>query len=463
MLKSFSVALILLLTAVVSSGQKPAQDASAPSRKKSDQTTIQNRIDLEKERAALQKEIGNVKRSLDETHQHQRESLAQLANLQRKLSLRQAAILNTNAQVKFIHRDMNESGQESINLQRDLDTLRARYAANIVSAYKSRSSYDYLSFIFSATSFNDALIRIQYFRSYQAYRKEEADNMLYADGLLRGKINALNTARLEKGEMLKKQHNDLIIIEKEKNKETVVVKNLTSKEKELEQQMATRQRQDRKLASAIATAIKHAKTVSGNLASRDAVLVPKAVPGGGVPVINTAPQERKRETRNSIAADPVSKEGTKETKSTPVYKGLPTVSNEPDIRMSESFEKHRGHLRWPVGSASVAMHFGLHVYPNGLKGFNQGLTITISAGSPVTAVFDGEVQAVFPVEDVEAVIIRHGKYFTVYSNLSTVSVVKGEQVKSGQVLGHVADIGQLEFLLSDEKDHMFDPEKWLKQ
>ena len=92
---------------------------------------------------------------------------------------------------------------------------------------------------------------------------------------------------------------------------------------------------------------------------------------------------------------------------------------------------------------------------------NNTITIDVNAGAAVKAVFEGVVTSVFSVGDVNAVIIRHGKYFTTYSNLSTVSVSKGDQVKTAQIIGRVGEIGQLEFVLSDEKDHMFDPERWL--
>src|ERR1700730_19353230 len=101
------------------------------------------------------------------------------------------------------------------------------------------------------------------------------------------------------------------------------------------------------------------------------------------------------------------------------------------------------------------MRYGPHEYIKGLVHNNQGITIESAAGTSVTAVFDGDVQSVFNVGDVSAVMIRHGKYFTTYSNLSTISVSKGQQLRTGQIIGRVADIGQLEFILSDEKDHMF--------
>jgi murein DD-endopeptidase MepM/ murein hydrolase activator NlpD len=109
------------------------------------------------------------------------------------------------------------------------------------------------------------------------------------------------------------------------------------------------------------------------------------------------------------------------------------------------------------------MRFGPHEYLKGITHNNQGITIETSPGTSVKAVFKGEVQSVFNVGDVSAVMIRHGKYFTTYSNLESVSVTKGQEVNTGQVLGKLAEIGQLDFVLSDEKDNLFDPEKWLSK
>ena len=109
------------------------------------------------------------------------------------------------------------------------------------------------------------------------------------------------------------------------------------------------------------------------------------------------------------------------------------------------------------------MTFGRHEYMKNIWHDNQGITIECPVGTSVTAVFEGTVSIIFNVGDVMAVMVRHGKYFTTYSNLSAVSISKGQLVKTGQQLGVVADIGQLEFVLSDDKDHLFDPEKWLRK
>jgi len=146
-----------------------------------------------------------------------------------------------------------------------------------------------------------------------------------------------------------------------------------------------------------------------------------------------------------------------------VKSGAKTVfTSEEDLHLSGYFEKYKHQMPWPV-SGTLSMTFGLHEYIKGIVHNNIGVTIDAQPGAAVKAVFEGEISVIFSVGDVQALMIRHGKYFTTYSNLSTVSVTKGEKVKTGQIIGRVADIGQLEFVLSDEKGRNYDPEQWLKR
>ena len=418
------------------------------------QAPVQSRSDLEKERAAIQKEIEDVKRSLDETHKNKRETLGQLALLQRRLRLRESAIQNINAQINVIQGDMNESWREILKLRRELDTLRIQYAESIVFAYKNRSSYDFLNFIFSATSFNDAVKRIEYLKSYRAYREERAENIRRTQDLLQGKIDGLKVTRLEKDEVLKKQNKERAILEDEKKEKDAVVTKLKSQEKELKKEMIAKQKQDQKLSGAIAAAIKRARDVAIKEAKRKDAADKASAAASEKSA--TARANRPAATNNNTAPDNT-------VTMTPIKSASKTVfTSDEDMHLSGNFLKNKGHLPWPV-SGTVSMAYGPHEYIKGIIHNNQGVTIDVSPGAAVKAVFDGEVGSVFNVGDVQAVVIRHGQYFTTYSNLSTVSVTKGEQVKTGQIIGRVGEINQLEFLISDEKDHMFDPEKWLRR
>jgi septal ring factor EnvC (AmiA/AmiB activator) len=436
MLKSFFLSLVLISSVFFSHAQQPAQ------------TAVQNRSELEKERAAIQKEIEEVKSSLDETKKNKKETLGQLTLLQRKLRLRESAIQNINSQINFIQGDMNDSWRQILKLRNELDTLRRQYAESVVYAYKNRSSYDFLNFIFSATSFNDAVRRVAYLKSYRAYREERADNISKTQLLLQSKIDGLKVSRQEKDDVLKKQNKEREILEVEKKEKDAVVSGLQSREKELKKEMNAKQKQDNILSSSIAAALRRARDLAIKEAKKkdaetriNATTAKAANPVGG----------------NNASTNPVTAPSETKTKTYSVFK------TSEDIRLSDNFEKNRGHLPWPVASGTIAMAFGLHEYIHGVVHNNPGITIETNAGTTVKTVFDGEVQYVFSVGDVDAVMVRHGKYFTTYSNLEGVTVTKGQQVKTGQTLGRVSSIGQLEFWLSDEKDHMLDPEKWLRR
>jgi septal ring factor EnvC (AmiA/AmiB activator) len=200
--------------------------------------------------------------------------------------------------------------------------------------------------------------------------------------------------------------------------------------------MAAKQRQDQRLNGAIAAALRRARDEA--IRETNTKKAAEAKTNAANPKENKASSPTNTATSTSLTPKTAAK--------------APTVfDSRADLAMSDNFEKNRGHLPWPVDAGNVSMHFGLQSYVN-LKYNNQGITIEAQQGTYVKAIFEGEVQSVFNVGDVNAVMLRHGKYFTTYSNLESVSI-----------LGRISEIGQLEFVLSDEKDHKFDPEKWLRR
>jgi septal ring factor EnvC (AmiA/AmiB activator) len=412
----------------------------------------QSRADLEKERAAIQQEIEQVKQTLDETHRNKRETLGQLALLQRRLHLRESAIRNINTQIDLIQGDMNESWREILKLRNELDTLRIQYSESIVFAYKNRSSYDFLNFIFSASTFNDAMRRIEYLKSYRAYREERAENIRNTQALLQSKIDGLRVTRAEKDDVLKKASKEKEMLDREKQEKDQVVSQLQSQEKELKKEMVTKQRQDQKLSGAIAAAVKRAR----DAAIKEATTRQRAE-------AEKEATEKAAATKTGRPDEPASTDASTPAKLNTVKSSSKSVfTSEEDVHLTGDFEKNKTHLPWPV-TGTISMAFGEHEYIPGVKHNNIGVTIDVTAGAAVKAVFKGVVQSVFSVGDVSAIMIRHGKYFTTYSNLSTVSVNKGDQVTTGQIIGRVGDIGQLEFVLSDENRRNYDPERWLRR
>ena len=143
-------------------------------------------------------------------------------------------------------------------------------------------------------------------------------------------------------------------------------------------------------------------------------------------------------------------------------------NSDADLKLSASFEGNRGRLPWPVDNGFVKIRFGAYsIEGTLLKGDNPGLTLGTQAGSTVKSVFDGEVVGVFNLGDGMAVTIKHGKYFTTYSNLTGVSVSKGSIVKTGQAIGKAGKDdegsgGQIDFILMIEARNV-NPEGWLRR
>jgi len=411
----------------------------------------QGKAELEKERAAIQKEIDDVKRSLDETKRNKKASLAQLNAVQKRLQLRQREINVINQQMNLIEGDINQGWRDITKLKKELDTLKLQYGKSVVYSYKNRSNYDFLNFIFSASSFNDALKRVSYLKSYRAYREEQANNIVRTQDQIQAKITSLNQSREQKSLVLKEEDKVKEKLEDEKREKDEVVNKLKAREKELMKEFADKKRQDIKISNAITVAINRAKAAAIAEAKKNAEIAAKNNAVTAAPVV-------KNNANNSNATTTAPKRVEK----------LSSFDADPAAKiLSDKFEFNRGKLPWPIESGRISMHFGPQTIPGtNLRTDNKFLTFETEAGKSVKVIFDGEVSLITYIGDVQAVIVRHGKYFTTYSNLSSVSVTKGQQVRTGQVLGKVAEkddnLGELELGISNDVNRSFDPEKWLR-
>ena len=413
----------------------------------------QNRSDLEQQRAEIQEEIAAVKRSLDQTKKNTKASLGQYNLLQKKLRLREAAINNINKQIDYIQDDISKSRNDVAKLTMDLDTLKMQYQKSVIYAYKNRNNYDFLNFIFSATSFNDALKRVAYLKSYRAYREQQSKNIVATQTLLKKKIGGLEQSRKEKDDVLAKQEKEKQELDAEKKEQAVVISKLKSREKELNRELTSKQKADNKLRASIKAAIDR----EIKLARAKALEDEKKAKAAAAKVAATKPAAEKP------ATDEPAKEEVAVVKKT---KSVFDESPAGEI-ISDNFEKNRGKLPWPIDKGNIKINFGRYSIPGTkLAGNNPGLTLETEQGGPVKAIFDGEVISVFDVEGESNVLIRHGKYFTTYGNLAGTTVTKGTKVKTGQVIGQAAanadGNGEIEFLLLLENKNL-DPAAWIRK
>jgi septal ring factor EnvC (AmiA/AmiB activator) len=420
----------------------------------------QDKNELEKKRKQTLQEIEVLNRQYNDIKKNQKQSIGQLTLIQNKIRLRNDVINTINKQVRAINGDINTSYLEMRRLKKDLDTLKMTYAHNVVYAYKNRSSYDFLNFLFSATNFNDAIRRIAYMKAYRSYRAEQLEVINKTELMYRDKITQLTNARKEKSAVLTDQSKEMGELVKDKEEQASVVNNLKKREKEINKDIATKKKQAQQLQASITAAI-----------NREIAAAKK--------------EAREREDklkRDKEAADKIAKENAKTNPSTtttaPATTAPVTRKEEPkkiesyleynkeDIALGNSFESSKGRLPFPVDNGYVSINFGSYTIPGTtIKGNQDFITIASPTGTSVKACFEGEVVSVFDVGGNTAVMIKHGKYFTTYSNLSSANVSKGQTVKTGQVIGRVGTNidgdGELNFVLARE-NQMINPSPWLR-
>lgn len=390
---------------------------------------------LEKERQNIQNEIKEIESNYNKVKGLKKESLAKLAILKKKLELQDRLIGNINKEIRNIDDDIYLSNLEIYRLQIQLDTLKAQYARSVVYAYKNTSNYDFLNFIFSAGSFNDAIKRISYLKTYRAYREEQVRAIKDRQKLISDKKQQLLTKQAQKKSALQNQRVQLNELASQKKEKDAVVNKLKSQEKQLSKEIAAKKKRDKQLQGQIAAIVRRE-------------------------VEKAKKEAEKANAKTNLTSGNVANKTVTKPKS---YLDL----NSKDVALNASFAKNKGGLPWPVDNGIVTIPYGPSTV-EGLSIDNPGITIsTPSAGQNVKAVFDGEVSAVSNLGDGMMITIRHGKYFTVYVNLSSVSVSKGSIVRTGQVIGKTGQAddgsgGQLDFFLMIETKNV-NPQPWLRR
>jgi len=433
------------------------------------------RSELEKRRNSLLHEIANTQQQLEETKKDRKATLGQLKALTAKLEARQKLINNINSELSHINGSINTSAEEIQKLNRNLDQLKAAYAQSIRYAYKHRVSQNMMAFLFSASDFNDAIRRMQYLRKYRDYRKKQAEKIRLAQAQLNRQIGILNTQKTEKGKLLQVEEVQKNEIQEETRETNQLVTELKGREKELVAQIQRNQRTAKKLEASIREQIrreieiarKKAEEEARRKAAEEALARKRAAEeearrkaaqaaanagnngngntyqaGSQTVTLNTGkpssgstggkPPVRESGSKPAASNEPASKPPAADVEK-PSYK----LSLTPDVQaVSNSFAANRGRLPWPVEKGFISGNYGRH--PNKLfpqvTEYNNGIDITTGEGSPVRTVFEGVVKTVTNIDGV-MVMISHGEYFTVYTNLSSASVRVGDKVNGRQVIG----------------------------
>ena len=381
----------------------------------------QTKKDLENKKKQLQNEIEYTNQLLAETKKNKKISLNQLVTLNKKKTVREELIYTINSEIKILNKQINQNNETIKGLQNEYVKLKNEYAKMIYYAYKNQDAYSRLMFVFASKDFEQAFMRLKYMQQYNDYRHKQAEIIIKSKRNLDEKVQGLETQKSSQRVLLSSEQAEKSNLNSEKTEKEQVFSKLQVQEGKLKKDLEKKKKDADKLQQAIQRVIQK-------------------------------------------ELEKIQKEAETENKPKPDKLLLTPESQQ----LSISFANNKNKLPWPVVKGIVSEHFGVHPHPlmPNIDINNNGIDITTSTGSLARAVFDGDVKAVVNMPGSgKFILIRHGEYLTIYSNLKDVYVKVGDKVKTKDNIGSILfDEDDSKTLLHFEiwKGQVkLDPESWL--
>jgi murein hydrolase activator len=370
-------------------------------------------LQQQKEKAA--KEIEITTRLLNQVQQKEKASLSRLQLINNNINQRNTIITNLNSEIKLYQEFIQNNILAVEVLSADLGKMKEEYARLVRMTYLQRSAGNPLLFLLSAENFNQAYRRLLYMRRYTSFRNTQAATMKTLQLLLNEKAENLEKLKETRQRLLEETRSETQKLAQEKNSQNRAIQELKRQQRDLRQKLEQQRRIERQLEREIQRLI----------------------------------EEEARKNREA---------------------GEPAYALTPgQMLVGENFEQNKQRLPWPVERGVITERFGIHRHPvlENVQVRNNGINIATEPGSKVRAVFDGDVSRVFGITGGNsAVIIRHGNFLTVYSNLREVTVKKGDRVSVGQTIGTVYTDTEddnksiLKFQIWRENQKL-NPEEWI--
>ena len=386
--------------------------------------SLQSQIDK------LQKEITTANKLLKETSKNKQATANEVALLNKKINQRKQLITAYNQRIAELDRLISNGEKNIKQMNGEIKKLRQEYAQMVTFAYKNRSSYDKLVFLFASDDFNQAFRRLRYIQQFSNARRNKVNQISEREKKVGQEVENNKKARLEQSNLLLDEKKQQDAMSKEKDELNGKIASLKKQEGKIQQDIKNKKQQSQKLQKKI-----------------DAIIA-----------------EEIRKAKEKAAKEAAANKGGKTNTSSNSVMALTPAEK----ALSNSFASNKGKLPWPTPQGMISSSFGKHAHPvsDKIVVTNNGIDIATPSGTMARAVFDGEVVSVSKITATNnVVIIRHGEYFTVYSNLESVSVSKGTKVKTKQNIGRIytdkdENKTELHFELYQAKDRK-DPAQWL--
>lgn len=405
---------------------------------------------LEARKAQIQKEIRENEALLQTVKKKEKTAVHVIVIQANKIKLKEKLINTTEKQAKLLSNDMYINQMKINKLKKELAVLKEDYAEMIVKSYKSRSEQSRAMFILSSENFLQAYKRAQYMKQYTSFRKMQGEEIKSKTNQLTGYNEKLDVQKTAKKKLIAENEKERLSLLKEKNEQQKLVNSIQKDKKKITSDIKKKQQETRAIERQIDRLIRAAIAEANRKAALEAAM-------------KKAEAEAKAgDTKAEI-----------KTRAKAIVSSAPAVSSSkivltPEAKIiADNFKANRGRLPFPVEKGFISLGYGNQPHPvfKTVTVHNSGVEITTEQGSNARAVFDGEVTSVMVLSPVnKAVMIQHGDYFTVYQNLSSVSVSKGDKVSRKQTIGKVRTSGEgktvIKFLILQNTTYN-NPTGWL--
>lgn len=444
--------------------------------------------DLQKKHFALQKQIAATERMLLTTKKDVRGQLHHLQLLDGQIEERRRYIETINGDVKAIEGQVTSLSARLDAMQKDLDARKMRYLASVNYVYRNKTIQEKLMFIFSAKSLSQMYRRLRYVKEYATYQRLQGEDIMRRQEIITGRRHQLVQVKKVKVNVMKEREGEKAELEKKEQQKQQVINELQKKQRSLQGVISKKRREANKLNSRIdrliSLEIEKARKRAEEEARRKRIAEEKRLAAIAAQRRAEAVAAQKAEEARRKAEAAANASGNKSTSNrrsepkktyvapeptpAPAREEAPSISSV-DRRLSDTFAGNRGRLPMPMtGNCMVISHYGQYAVEgmHNVKLDNKGIDIQGHPGACARAVYSGEVSAVFQMNGLFNILVRHGEYISVYCNLSSASVSQGQHVSTRQILGRVfsdaSDGGRtvLHFQLRKERAKL-NPEQWI--
>lgn len=363
-------------------------------------------------------DIKILEQNLSKTTNEKNASMQQLQSISKKVEMRLALINNINLQVVELNKDIQEKNTSISLMSADLYKLKNQYANTLNFLYKNMVDDNIITYVINAESMKDAYNRYLLFKKYTEYNEFQSQKIMNSIQSLNDKIQALNIAKAEKTKMMANEKEQKAKLEIEKKQKDALVKKLVLDEAKIKSAVIKKNKEAKELNAQIQKIIDKEIAEAKKRAAAKAKTVAKTT---------TTTTSKTTTTTSGSTTKPITKENDAALNLTPA-----------ELTLSNDFEYNRGKLPWPVEKGTITNSFGRHphAFLSEVIVENNGIDIKTTPGANVRSIFEGTVISVFFMSfNQNSVIIKHGEYFSVYSNLKTVNVKINSKVTTKQTIG----------------------------